>query len=461
MKKKAILNWITAHEADMLDDIARLVAIDSTKGLPEAGCPFGRGPAEALKAAQLMASEYGFATESVDNYVCTVDMNDEKAGLDILAHLDVVPVNPEEWSVTEPFCLKLVDGKIYGRGTADDKGPAVAALYAMRAVKELGYKLNKNVRLILGSDEECGSSDIEYYYSKHKAAPYTISPDAEFPVVNVERGRYAAGYVKDFSMPQGRIASISCGSKDNVIPGEFRAELVNISEDEIKAMSDRAAVLGVSLDISDNVMLVKGVSGHAAEPEHAKNALTAALDIISLMKDESPLYKAILGLSKLFPFGDHYGEAAGVMLEDEVSGRLTMSLNRLDFTDGRLDCTFDSRVPEVANEDNVIEVMRSNGDKLGLCLKEARMSRPHIVREEGPFIQTLLACYEEVKGRKGYTMAIGGGTYVHEIENGVAFGPAEPDIVTNLHGFDENIPVKALVEAAVIYALVILRICGE
>lgn len=100
--------------------------------------------------------------------------------MDVLAHLDIVPAG-DGWTVTEPFVPVVKDGKIYGRGTADDKGPAIAALYAMRAVKELGIPVKKNVRLILGTDEECGSSDIRHYYSVEEEAPMTFSSGRQLP----------------------------------------------------------------------------------------------------------------------------------------------------------------------------------------------------------------------------------------------------------------------------------------
>ena len=97
------------------------------------------------------------------------------------------------------FVPVVKDGKIYGRGTATIRS-GHRSLYAMRAVKELGIPVRKNVRLILGTDEECGSSDIEHYYSVEKEAPMTFSPDGEFPVVNIEKGRlpghFTAGWEK-------------------------------------------------------------------------------------------------------------------------------------------------------------------------------------------------------------------------------------------------------------------------
>ena len=153
MYKEKISAWVDAHKDEMLEDICELCRVNSEKMPAEEDMPFGPGTAECLDMALDMAEGYGFETCDYDGYVGCVDMNELPHQLDILAHLDVVPAG-EGWTVTEPFKPVLKDGKLYGRGTADDKGPAVAALYAMRAVKELGIPLKKNVRLILGTDEE-------------------------------------------------------------------------------------------------------------------------------------------------------------------------------------------------------------------------------------------------------------------------------------------------------------------
>ena len=158
MYKKEIEAYIEAHKEEMIQDIFTLCRINSEKMPYEEGKPYGKGPAMALDAAMAMAEGYGFSVTNYDYFVGTADLNDKEKHLDILAHLDVVPAG-EGWEVTQPFDPILKDGRLYGRGTADDKGPAVAALYAFRAVKELGIPLSKNARLILGTDEECGSSE--------------------------------------------------------------------------------------------------------------------------------------------------------------------------------------------------------------------------------------------------------------------------------------------------------------
>ena len=159
MYQKKIEEFIDAHRQEMVDDICRLCRINSERSGYQEGMPYGKGASMALSEALGLAERYGFAIHNYDNYVGTADLNDKEKQLDILAHLDVVPAG-DGWSVTGPFEPLEKDGKIYGRGTADDKGPAVAALYAMRAVKELGLPVSKNARLVLGTDEECGSAPL-------------------------------------------------------------------------------------------------------------------------------------------------------------------------------------------------------------------------------------------------------------------------------------------------------------
>lgn len=469
MMKEQILEWLRAHQEEMLSDISDLICVNSEKMPPEPGKPYGAGPAAALELALSKAAAYGFSTKNYDNYVGCADFCDGARQLDILAHLDVVPVEPEGWTVTAPFTPLVKDGCLYGRGSADDKGPAVAALYAMRAVKELGVPLKKNVRLILGCDEECGSSDIAYYYAKEPEAPMTFSPDAEFPVINLEKGHYVADFTArwDDAAESGMtVRRIKCGTKFNVIPGECEIMLSMLDEQTLADAASCAQQMGVSVASEQTeegtVLRVTGKSGHAASPETADNALTAALALLLQM----PLCgcgstRAVHALAQLFPHGDYAGTAAGVKMSDEISGALTISLNMMTMDERGLSASFDCRFPVCGNEENIARVLRRRGEETGLVLSDSPMTMPHYVPEDTPFIKTLLQCYELYKGRQGRCVAIGGGTYVHNLRNGVAFGPVELDTQTNLHGNDEHIPVEDLIISAAIYAQAIILLCGE
>lgn len=180
--QEKIHEYLSVHRDEMVEDIKTLIKVDSARAEALPGKPYGEGAAEALLAGLSLFEKHGFLGKNWDNYAIDTVINGKELGLDILAHLDVVP-GGDGWTKTTPFEPIVEDGKMYGRGTSDDKGPAVAALYAMKAVRDLGFELDKDVRLILGSDEECGSSDIAYYFGKNTHAPMTISPDADFPLV--------------------------------------------------------------------------------------------------------------------------------------------------------------------------------------------------------------------------------------------------------------------------------------
>ncbi len=467
MYRKQIEEFIDSHSREMVEDIFALCRINSEKMPAEEGMPYGPGAAAALAAALEMAKRYGFAVRSYDNYVGTADLNDREKQLDILAHLDVVPAG-EGWQVTAPFEPVLKDGCLFGRGTADDKGPAVAALYAMRAVKELGIPLKKNVRLILGTDEECGSSDIEHYYKMEQEAPMTFSPDAEFPVINVEKGGLAAHFTGSFSKSRGsaRLVSLDAGIKVNVVPGKAFAAVEGVSREILEQTAREAEKeTGITFSFSREGALTKitaqGDNAHAAHPEGGNNALTGLLVYITrLPLEDCPQTECLKGLLKLIPHGDLYGKAMGIAMEDHISGNLTLAFSMLKVTEDSLDGRFDSRCPICATEENVLRVVKERMAGIGLTLHNDGMRPPHHVDGDSLFVRTLLKEYEAYTGREGECLYTGGGTYVHELKNGVAFGAAMPGTDNRMHGADEFAALEDLLVSAKIFAQVIVDLCA-
>lgn len=461
--------WAEEHRDEMAQDIADLVRIDSTKGKAEEGMPFGAGPASALAAMQEKMERYGFSSKNYDNYCVTADLagRGDKA-LDMLAHLDVVPVS-DDWKKTKPF-EPLIEGQyMYGRGTSDDKGPAVAALYAMRAVKELGIELSRGVRLICGSDEECGSSDLEHYYAIEKEAEYTFSPDANFPLINIEKARLEkkleADLPEDYRTPC--ILEIEAGSKSNVIPGYADAVFRGMPQESLSKAAEKAGKLtGASFTFERKedrqIVHVKGLTGHAASPDNGSvNALTALLSFLSYLPlADTKTTRTVLGLGQLFPFGDFHGKALGVDLQDEESGVLTISLDMLKLQNGHLAADFDCRAPLCATEENLTKVISEKAAEKGLAMEEGPMTPAHYVSADSPLVKTLLDCYERGFGKKGKALAIGGGTYVHELKRGVAFGCEVEGFDNRMHGDDEVVDLDVLVKSVKIFADAILSLCG-
>lgn len=468
MYKEKIEAYIEAHKQEMIEDICELCRINSERMEPEDDMPYGPGPAECLDAALDMAEGYEFETQDYDGYVGVVDFSTElPPQLDILAHLDVVPAG-EGWTVTEPFEPVVKDGKLYGRGTADDKGPAVAALYAMRAVKELGIPLKKNVRLILGTDEECGSSDIKHYYAIEKEAPMTFSPDGSYPVVNVEKGRLPGKFSGAFEASEAlpRLVAINAGTKVNVVPGKAFATVEGVDAAVLEAAAKAVtAETEVEFLLSWNGAVCEitavGAGAHAARPYEGKNALTALVKLIlALPLASCPQLDCLAKAAALMPHGDVYGEALGIKMEDEVSGFLTLAFSMLTVTADSLKGEFDSRVPVCGNEENVLQVIKAKMAENGLTLHNDKMTAPHMVDENSVFVQTLLREYERYTGLKGKCLAIGGGTYVHDLKNGVAFGASMPDTDNKMHGADEFAVIDELVVSAKLFAQVIVDLCS-
>ncbi len=465
LRMKKIEDFIDSHKEEMLEDLKSLVRIPSVRGSAQPGKPYGEGPAQAVEKARELMEKYGLQTKNYENYVVTGDFNDREKQLDILAHLDVVPVTAD-WTVTEPFEPKIVDGRMYGRGTADDKGPAIAALYALRAIRECGVVLSKNVRLILGADEECGSSDLAYYYEREKEAPMSFTPDADFPVINIEKGRLAKefGSVVEKQRRGPALLALHGGDKVNVVPANAWARVKGVPAPvvEQRIKEDTTGVQFTMAEREGDIEIrAKGAAAHASTPELGKNAICALLSFVAdLPLKYDANWEVASALAALFPYGDTDGRALGIQMSDEISGALTMNLGVLDFDGNYWKGEFDSRIPLCGTDQNVTEVIREKMERARVIMEDGGMTAPHHVPADSELVRTLLDCYEHYTGIKGEPRAIGGGTYVHELARGVAFGCMSDDVDNHMHGDDEFVLIDVLTMSAKIFADAICRLCG-
>jgi len=464
--KEQIHNWMSGREDEFIAALAPLIAINSITGEAAPGMPFGPGPAAALDASLALARQWGMTTSEDEGYVGLADLNEKEDLLHILAHLDIVGAG-DHWD-TDPFTLVRDGDLIYGRGTDDDKGPAVAALLAMRCVKELGIPLKGNVKLILGTDEESGSKDLAHYFASHPFAPHSITPDTCFPVTNIEKASYAPLFSQTWEVQpaaKNQLLSLHGGIRVNVAPGNCTAKIRGLSKDAVDApMAETAQATGVIFESAEEngILTIEatGVQAHASRPHEGKNAITAMLQLlVKLPLAQDAAAKAAADLNALFPYGDNYGEALGIAAEDEISGKTTVSLSMLDLDETGFTARFDSRDALCATEESTKSFVEARFAALGWNC-EGAFNPGHHVDENSPFIQILLDTYEEFSGRKGYCEAIGGGTYVHHIPGGVAYGAGEHDFDSRLHGANERARISQLLLTAEIYAAVIVRVCG-
>lgn len=467
MDKERIEQYFADKEPMLVDAVCRLVSIPSEEGKPAPGAPFGPGPAAALKEALTIAREWGLTAENREGYVGTVDLNDKPDALHILGHLDVVTPG-EGWTVTKPYEPKVVDGMIFGRGTDDDKGPMAASLLAMKAVKDLGVPLKANCRCILGTNEESGSGDIAWYFARNPFAPATFSPDAGFPVVNTEKGGFkpvfTASWPEQTDLP--RLRWLHGGVRINVLPGDASAAVEGLSMLDVHPYARNiTARTGVKFHCTQEdgltVIHAKGEGSHAAWPEGGNNAITGLLALLcALPLADGPCRRYLAELNALLPHGDCYGRALGIAQEEPIAGPLTVAFTLLEVTDTGLEGRFDARVPLCATEANCRDVAKAAFEAKGFTFS-GEQDKPHHTPADAPFVQTLLKQYEEYTGLKGECLSTGGGTYVHDIPGGVAFGCTLPGFDTRLHGADERVRINDLMLSAKMFAHIIVDLCGE
>lgn len=463
--QEKISRWVETQRDNYLRDVSRLVAIRSVGSEEKEGMPFGEGPAAALTEALKIAGEQGFLTKDYDGYVMTADLFEGERALDILAHLDVVGEG-EGWD-TDPYTAVEKDGCLYGRGTDDDKGPAVAAMYAMACVKAVaGDELKKNVRLILGTDEESGSRDIRYYYEREKSAPYTFSPDASFPVYNTEKGGFVGSFRREWgacdALPS--VSEFDGGYRINVLPADASARVLGLTKEAIERIcAPMAESMGVTLTATEEDgavrLTVRGLAAHASTPEQGRNGITALIALLNALPLAAcPSAEALAALGALMPYGDGEGKALGIAMADEVSGPLTLAFSLFKLTEVGCEGSFDSRVPLCAGEENCRSVAEKRFTEAGFTFRGA-MRPPHHTPGDTPFVAAMLRSYEAYSGRKGECLSMGGGTYVHDIPGGVAFGAAMPDFESNLHSANERMNIEDMLTAIKIFALVIYDLC--
>lgn len=362
--------FFEANRAGMIADTAALVNINSVRGEEKDGMPFGEGCAAALREAEKILKKHGLTVKNYGNYFLTADaMPEETAGeaaLGILAHLDVVEAGGG-WTYP-PFSLTLQEGRMYGRGTADDKGPAIAAVYALKAAMAVSPSpLAKNVRIILGSAEETGSEDLVQYHRLCKMPPNVFSPDADFPLINIEKGRYAPVCTLDLSGEHASLSgeaaaggglflrSIRGGETANIVPQTARCTLLGMTAEELESRAvsffrpspDTGAGAGAgypditaeaSAQPDGSVLLtVHGRSAHAAFPSGGANAQAALAEFLSTLPLRNVLLKDALGkLREILPYGETDGASLGIKMEDAQSGALTAAFTTMSYENGLL-----------------------------------------------------------------------------------------------------------------------------
>ena len=448
---------IESMHDETIDTLQKWIRVPSVKGEAAPGAPFGKEVRSMLDMALADCEQMGFKTQNFDGYIAHADLGEgsDEDALAILAHLDVVPEG-DGWKYP-PYGAVIENGRMYGRGTSDDKGPAVAALYAMKAVKDAGIPLRHKVRLILGCDEESGWEDIAHYNKVATMPRMGFSPDASYPIINIEKGICRLELHGVLSNEGLQVIAFNNGERPNVIPG--RASALVAGDAATVAQAEAAAK---KLDIPAEVQLtdkgvsitVTGISGHAAYPETARNANGEMLLLLRELgvQGDLRLLADKIGL-------DYKGEGLEISVSDGISGYLTCNLGIIRAGEGGVYATLDIRYPVMTNPDMIIKNVSASLP--GMRVDAMEVKEPHHVPAGSELVQNLLDAYHEVTGYERKCLYTGGGTYARSLQEGVAFGASFPQDEDLAHQANEYADIEGLYKNIKIFALAIVKLAGK
>ena len=448
---ESIDSFIEKNTEGMIRDIGRLVAINSVEGPAEENAPFGAGPKKALDLGLQIASELGLDTCNCENKIGYgyIGGNGEDY-LATITHLDIVP-SGDGWKA-DPFVMREREGFLIGRGVIDDKGPSVVCLYALKYLKESGMKLKYPVRALLGTNEETGMGDVEYFLANYKAPLFCFSPDANFPLICGEKGIWGGAMVSNAKAEN--IVDIHGGFAPNAIPGSCEA---TVKAEKLESTADVTAVQ----DGEFWHLTSRGIAGHASLPAGTKNAIGVMLDYILengiASAEEEKFFRYAVK-----PHHAYDGSLVGIAAESEGFTPNTIVCGMISVENGHFRQTIDIRyVPSVNGAWLLENLKNSAGDAAEITAR--RDAVPFYKAPDSPEIKACIDAYNFITNEGKKPITIGGGTYARDFPNAVAFGPEHddrtyPDFVGSMHGAEEAVSVAELLEALRVYILALISL---
>ena len=447
-----------------------LVKIKSVETNSREGQPFGVGVNKSLEKTLELADELGFKTKNIDGYAGYAEIGKGEEMMGILCHLDVVPEG-SDWTYP-PYGAEIHGNKIYGRGILDDKGPAIAALFAMKAVKESNIELNKRVRIILGTDEETGWEGLNYYLEEEESPDFAFTPDAEFPVIHAEKGIIIFNLETEFSQVDvdgGNVVlkSIEGGNAPNMVPDYCEAVLMVEDYQKLKDKFNKfleETNYNINMINENDKVTIKsyGISAHGSLPEDGQNAISqlmALLDELDFpeddIKDFVDFYNRRIGM-------EFNGQSIGCGFSDEVSGKLIFNVGMLNLDHDNAKIVVNIRYPVTNEIEQITEGIKEEIINENVTYKEQTHMEPLYVEKDDPLVKNLMEVYREITGDvDSEPIAIGGGTYARAIEKAVAFGPLFPGQPELAHQKDENMAIEDIIKNTKIYANAIVKLASR
>jgi succinyl-diaminopimelate desuccinylase len=433
-------------------DLQGCIRIPSGYTEDNSGYPYGKPVQDCLEYVLVCAEKLGFATVNMDNQLGWCEYGSGEEMVAVLGHLDVVPEG-DGWTV-DPYGGEVKDGRIFGRGTMDDKGPTMCALYALKAIAESGAPLQRRIRILFGLNEETGSADMAYYKAHGGEIPVMgFTPDGEYPIINGEKGLINEAYRCEFTQ-QGdlQVKSMWGGTVHNIVPNYAKAELVCADALAAEICAMRAEKITCTRTGDGVLVEAAGVNAHGGTPWEGENAIGRLAQFLAKLPFSGAVQTAINFLAARIGM-ECDGKSLGIAMEDQVSGILTMNLGVLRADASSMEVKLNYRYPVTRHFEECGPQTQAAFGAAGFVRSVAGHKAKLYMPPEHPLVAKLLKVYTDYTG--DYVSApksIGGGTYAKMLPNVLAFGPIFPGDEVREHKPDEFMELNRLADNANILA---------
>lgn len=435
-------------KSDYLESLKTIVSYPSVLNEGENGTPFGQSIQNVLEKMLEITRSLGFKTYiDPKGYYGYAEIGQGEELLAVLCHLDVVPAGDlSDWE-TPPFEATIKDGWIHGRGVQDDKGPSLAALYAVKALMDAGVTFNKRIRFIYGTDEETLWRCMARYNELEETATLGFAPDSSFPLTYAEKGLLQ---IKLHGSGSQELA-IEAGEAFNVVPAKasYTGNLADSLEVELKKQA-------FEYERTADTVTVIGV------PKHSKDAAEGVNAIVRLATGLNPLiqHSAIQFIAEAVR-EDATGSRLFGEISDEPSGTLSFNVSGLSLDQDKSEIRIDMRIPVLADKDKLVQELSQIAEEYQLRYEEFDYLAPLYVPLDSELVSTLMAVYKEKTNDNSLAVSSGGATFARTMPNCVAFGALFPDALQTEHQANERTVIEDLYKAMDIYAETIYRLAGK
>ncbi|WP_016898249.1 dipeptidase PepV [Staphylococcus capitis] len=463
---------VLEYENQMIDDLKGLLSIESVRDDSKASedAPVGPGPRQALDYMYELAERDGFSTHDVDHIAGRIEAGQGEDVLGILCHVDVVPAG-DGWD-SDPFDPVVTDDAIIARGTLDDKGPTIAAYYAVKILNDMNVDWKKRIHMIIGTDEESDWKCTDRYFQTEEMPTLGFAPDAEFPAIHGEKGITTFDLIQDqineeVDEPDYELLNFESGQRYNMVPDHAEARVLvkeNMTDviQNFEYFVEQNELQGEStVDSGILILTVEGKAVHGMDPSLGVNAGLYLLKFLSSLNlDKSA--KDFVEFNNRYLFDSHFGEKMGMKFHTDVMGDVTTNIGIIKYDNkeaGRYGVNL--RYPQGFEFEEAVERFTNEIKGIGFSLELGKVQKPHYVDKDDPFVEKLVKAYRNQTGDMTEPYTIGGGTYARNLDKGVAFGAMFEDTEDLMHQKNEYMTKKQLINATSIYLEAIYALCVE